>query len=128
MVVFDATTALLFLHPVTNPPLDPATGGPVRQAQARIALLVETLGKAQTSIIIPTPVLSELLVHAGEGAELVRLLRRSATFRIVPLDTRVAIELAVMTRNAIEAGDKRGGVEAPGRRSNSTVKLSRLQR
>jgi predicted nucleic acid-binding protein len=32
---------------------------------------------------------------------------------VVPFDTRAAIELAVMTRNAIDQGDKRGGVDAP---------------
>ncbi len=77
MVVFDTTTALLSLRPGTNPPLDPATGIPVQHAEARIALLVETLEKARTRIIIPTPVMSELLVHAGAGtAELVTRLTK----------------------------------------------------
>jgi hypothetical protein len=114
MVVFDTTAALLFLRPGTNPPLDPATGNPVEHAEARIALLVETLGKVRTRIIIPTPALSELLVYAGAGtAELVTRLTRSATFGVRPFDTRAAIELAVMTRSAIDRGDKKGGVEAP---------------
>ena len=114
MVVFDTTIALLFLRPGTNPPLDPATGAPIQHAEARIALLVETLGNARTRIIIPTPVMSELLIYAGAGtAELVTRLTRSATFRVVPFDTRAAVELAVMTRAALEQGDKRGGVDAP---------------
>jgi hypothetical protein len=65
MVVFDTTIALLFLRPGANQPLDPATGSPVQHAEARIALLVETLEKARTRIVIPTPAMSELLVHAG---------------------------------------------------------------
>jgi hypothetical protein len=78
MVVFDTTTALLFLRPGTTPPLDPATGAPVQHAEARIALLIETLEKARTRIIIPTPALSELLIRAGAGtAELVARLTRS---------------------------------------------------
>jgi hypothetical protein len=114
MVVFDTTTALLALRPGVNPPLDPATGAPVQHAEARISLLVETLAKAHTRIVIPTPVMSELLVHAGAAtAELVTRLTRSATFRVMPFDTRAAIELALMTRNAIDDGDKRGGIDAP---------------
>jgi hypothetical protein len=114
MVVFDTTAALLFLRPGTNPPLDPATGVPVQHAEARIALLVETLEKARTRIIMPTPVMSELLIYAGAGTgELVARLTKSATFRVMPFDTRAAIELAVMTRAAIDQGDKRGGVDAP---------------
>jgi hypothetical protein len=114
MVVFDTTTSLLLLRPGTNPPLDTATGNPVEHAEGRLALLVDTLGKARTRIIIPTPALSELLVYAGTGmAELVARLTKSATFRVLPFDTRAAIELAVMTRAAIDQGDKRGGVDAP---------------
>jgi predicted nucleic acid-binding protein len=114
VVVFDTTTALLSLRPGTNPPLDPRTGTPVEHAEARIALLVETLSKARTRIIIPTPALSELLVRAGEGAaELVARLTRSSVFRVVSFDVRAAIELAVITRDALDDGDKRGGVEAP---------------
>ncbi len=114
MVVFDTTMALLLLRPGTNPPLDPATGNPVEHAEARIALLVETLEKARTRIIIPAPVLAELLVRAGAGAaELVARLTRSAAFRIVPFDTRAAIEVADMTRAALYGGDKRGAVDAP---------------
>ncbi len=114
MVVFDSTTALLLLRPGTNPPLDPATGKPVEHAEARIAHLIETLGNERTQIIIPTPVLSELLVRAGAGAaELVARLTRSAAFRIAPFGTRAAIELAEITRTSLDSGDKRGGVEAP---------------
>lgn len=114
MVVFDSTTALLALRPGVRPPLDPATGKPVENAEARIANLIETLGEERTQIVIPTPALSELLVGAGAGAsELVSRLTRSATFRIAPFDTRAAIELAEITRTAIGSGDKRGGVDAP---------------
>jgi predicted nucleic acid-binding protein len=115
MVVFDTTFALILLRPGVQPPRDPATGNPVEHAEARIAALVETLAKARTRIIIPSPALSELLVRAGNGtAELVTRLNKSSTFRIVPFDTRAAIELALMTRAALDSsGDKRGGIDAP---------------
>jgi predicted nucleic acid-binding protein len=114
MVVFDTTFALILLRPGVQPPLDPATGYPVEHAEARISGLVETLGKARTRIIIPSPALSELLVRAGNGtAELVTRLMKSSTFRVLPFDTRAAIELALMTRAALDSGDKRSGIDAP---------------
>ena len=129
MVVFDTTTALLLLRPGTKPPLDPATGAPIEQAEARMALLVETLEKARTRIIIPTPVMSELLVYAGAAtAELVARLTRSSTFRVAPFDTRAAIELAVMTRAALDQGDKRGGIEAPWNKVKSIGKSLQSRR
>ncbi len=113
-VVFDATMLLLLLRPGVSPPLDPATGEPVEHAEERIAQLVSDLEKAKVAVIIPTPALSELLVHAGSaGPECVRQIIRSAAFRISSFDTLAAIEVAEMTRVAIAAGDKRSGVSAP---------------
>lgn len=113
-VVFDATLLLLLLRPGVSPPIDPATGRPVEHADERIAQLVSDLEEAKVAIIIPTPALSELLVHAGSaGPEWVRQVTRSAAFRLAPFDTLAAIEVAEMTRVAIAAGDKRSGVSAP---------------
>jgi hypothetical protein len=64
---------LFFSSGLAQSPLDPATGAPIERAEARMALLVETLEKAPTRIIIPTSVMSELLVYAGAAtAELDR--------------------------------------------------------
>ena len=57
MVVFDASF-LLFLF-------DPSTPASVPQAKERIDHLVETLSKAGEKIVVPTPALSECMVHAG---------------------------------------------------------------
>lgn len=40
-------------------------------------------------------------------------LNRSARFRIATFDTRAAVELAALTREALDAGDKRDGSTAP---------------
>ncbi|HSA79224.1 MAG TPA: hypothetical protein VLE23_00295 [Geminicoccaceae bacterium] len=110
MVVFDATMMLLLMRPNVRAPLDPATGQPVEHAEERIAFLVQGLEKARTRILIPTPVLSEILVKAGSaGPGLVRQIQEKAVFRIAPFDTIAAIEVAAMTHAALEAGDKRGG-------------------
>jgi hypothetical protein len=112
MVVFDATMLLLLLRPYSGRALDPS-GVPIAQVEERIAHLVQRLEKAKTRIVIPTPALSEVLVRAGSAApQIVETLGRSALFKIIPFDSLAAIEAAMMTRAAIDAGDKRGGLEA----------------
>ena len=114
MVVFDASVLLLLLDPDASPPNDLATGRPVEQAKVRIEHLIATLEQQRTKVIIPTPVLSEVLVRAGDAAPAyLEELNRSARFKIVPFDVRAAVELAALTREALDAGDKREGSTAP---------------
>jgi hypothetical protein len=112
MVVFDATMLLLLLRPNSGRPLD-ATGAPIANVEERIAHLIQRLEKTKTQIIVPTPALSEVLVYAGAaGPRIVETLNRSVVFRIVPFDSLAAVEAALMTRAAIDTGDKRGGSAA----------------
>ncbi len=114
MVAFDATTLLLLLSPNVPPPRDPTTNQPVQFAKERIDSLVAHLEKEKTKIIIPTPALSEILVRAGRaGPEYLEKISTSAAFKVVPFDIRAAVEVAAMTQQAIQQGDKRSGIEAP---------------
>ncbi|HMS83808.1 MAG TPA: hypothetical protein PKD12_09160 [Nitrospira sp.] len=109
MVLFDATILLLLLHPDTSPPIDPATKLPVTKARERIDFLIHTLGESGSKIIIPTPVLSEVLVWAGRaGSSYIPVIERSAVFRIEPFDTRAAVEVALLTASALKSGNKKG--------------------
>ena len=57
--------------------------------------LINTLEQRRETINIPTPALSEVLVHAHTaGPEYLNILDRHACFRIAPLDQRAAVELA----------------------------------
>jgi hypothetical protein len=113
MVVFDATTLLYLLDPEAKAPTDPETGAPVSRVQDRITYLVSELEKRKEKIIVPTPALSELLVRAGEaGPDYLDILNRHAAFKIVDFDQRAAVEVAAATREALAAGDKRGGAES----------------
>jgi len=109
MVVIDATNLLLMLRPDTPVPAGP-DGLPIQKPKERIEYLVQQLSKAKTQIIIPTPALSEALVRAGAAAsqQIVDHLQRYSVFRIEPFDTRAAIEVAAMTRTALDSGKKRG--------------------
>ncbi len=112
MVVFDATILLPFLAPGVHPPTNPTTGKEVEYFQQRIDFLIEQLETERTKIIIPTPALSEILVHANAaGTEYLNLIQQSSAFKIEPFDQRAAIEVAFMIRDAIKSGDKRSGVK-----------------
>jgi predicted nucleic acid-binding protein len=114
MVVFDATMLSLLLRPGAKPPLDSATGQSVEYAEIRIAHLAAQLEKSRTIIIIPTPVLSELLIKAdAAGNSLVTRIQKSSAFRIQPFDVRAAVELAQMTNAIASASDKRAAIDAP---------------
>lgn len=111
MIAVDNTFLTLMLHPSARPPLDPSTGLRVTHVEERIELLIETLEEDREIIIIPTPVLSEFLILAGnDGPRYLTKIDNSRYFKIEAFDTKAAVELA-----AIELGikkskaDKRGG-------------------
>lgn len=109
MVVIDATTLLLLLRPGTPVPNGP-NGVPIDRPKERIEYLVKLLNDAKTKILIPTPALAEALVRAGAAAsqQIVEYLQRYSVFSIEPFDTRAAIEVAAMSREALVSGRKRG--------------------
>jgi hypothetical protein len=97
MVVLDATTLLLLIAPSAKPPRNPTTGKPVERCKERLEFLLETLSSAGTRAVIPTPVLSEVLVGAGtaKNAYLTEITTSSA-FMIAPFDVKAAVELAFL--------------------------------
>ena len=112
MAVFDATALLCFLEPDAKAPPDPETKEPVTDARARIDVLIERLDSKGETVVIPTPVLSEALVHAGDaGPRYLEILNGNRCFRIEPFDQKAAVELAAMTRDAVAAGDLRAGAD-----------------
>ncbi|MCV9962590.1 hypothetical protein OIU34_11840 [Pararhizobium sp. BT-229] len=111
LVVFDATTILLMLAPnEAGIPTD-SSGNPITFPTERIDGLLEDLAKNKVRIVIPTPALSEALVRAGGsgGAAHIAKLRSSKHFLIEAFDDRAALEVAIWTKSAIDAGDKKGG-------------------
>lgn len=102
MVVFDASI-LLFV-------LDENTKASVPRAKERVEYLIDTLSKTGEKIIIPTPALSECLVHAGPaGPEYLTIIGRQACFRVASFDERAAVEAAIRTYQARQRGQARGG-------------------
>lgn len=92
MVVFDASVLLLVLEPGAKAPNDPETDAPVHRAAERIEFLIATLSAAREQIVIPTPVLSEVLVHAGAAMQpYLDTLNKQSVFRIVPFDQKAGV-------------------------------------
>lgn len=97
MIAIDNNILSLLLRPGTNPPTDKTTGMPVARCQERVEHLVQTLAKSGTKIILPTPVIAEVLVGIGAAtSQYLELTRRQSVFRIVDFDERAAIECSVM--------------------------------
>ena len=110
MAVFDSTTLLYLLDPNAKPPTDAATGQPVRRAMERVDLLLETFKKRGETVLIPTPVLCEVLVGARDaGPRYLKILSNTSRFRIAPFDEVAAVELAEMTRKAPTGEGLRAG-------------------
>jgi predicted nucleic acid-binding protein len=102
MVAFDASFAMLALRPAIPASVD--------HAKDRVVNLLIDLQKAGERIVIPTPALTEFLVHAEAAAsEYLDELQKSARFKIAPYGLRAAVEVAVIIEAAITKKDKRDG-------------------
>jgi predicted nucleic acid-binding protein len=99
------TTVLVYLaNPRAKPPIDPATGKLVDHCHERVLGLIDELDDADTLLIVPAPVLSELLIkYASKEAEIVAALQGKRAIQIAPFDTRAAIENAAY-RSSAKAG------------------------
>ncbi len=105
MVVFDASFLITLL--------DEKAASSVPKARERVRHLVNELEKADAVIIVPTPALCEVLVGAKAAASAyLKILAGTKRFRVAAFDALAAVEAAIQTAAAIQAGDKKGGVES----------------
>jgi predicted nucleic acid-binding protein len=105
MVVFDASILLLILE-------DKAAAS-MQGGRERVEHLIDRLSEAGETIIIPTPALSECLVHAGSaGPDYLAIIGKQGCFRIASFDQRAAVEAAFRTHQAQARGLRKGGSAA----------------
>lgn len=113
ILAVDSSALALLINPDAKPPDDPGSGKPVEHSRERVLGLIRTLTSADT-LIVPTPVLAEVLVKAGEGGPgILQELQGQGRVRIIPFDQIAAVELAVMTQEALARGDKKSGSTQP---------------
>jgi predicted nucleic acid-binding protein len=106
-VAFDAVMLSAYLHPGAKHPK------PIDRVPDRIQALVDELQAAGAKIVVPTPVLSEFLVLAGnDGPTYLSELTTTDVFDIQPFDTLAAVEAAAAQRKALDEGDKKSGTTA----------------
>ena len=107
MVVMDSTVLLLLLYPGASPPIDPATDAPLAKCKERIEFLLANLSEARTRILVPTPVLAEILVVARQDkVRVLAELTGSYAFRVQPFDEMAAIEVSELADADLRAGKK----------------------
>lgn len=98
MVVFDTSILVLSLDPDNaRPPKDPRSGKALTHCKARIDYLIERLSASGTSILVPTPVLSEYLIKAGPNKyEYANKIVKARHFVVADFNLRAAIELTML--------------------------------
>lgn len=107
MVVMDATTLMLLFQPNSSPPNDPVTGKPLEKCKERIELLLQGLSQASIKVLIPTPVLSEILVASGpDKARILGEINNAFAFQVQPFDQAAAIEVAMLTDTDLQSQKK----------------------
>lgn len=110
IVAFDTSVLVYFFDEQANAPTDAATGAPVSDCRDRLDFLIASLQREKAKIVIPTPVLGELLVKARQAApEWLAILNKSRHFRIAGFDERAAVEFAATQAERIASGQKNEG-------------------
>jgi hypothetical protein len=115
MIALDTNSLSLLFIPGATVSRIGATA-PIKLAKERLDALVERIANAKDQILIPTPVLSELMVKINPEQinGLLVQLNGSVWFRIESFDAAAAVEVGIRTSMAIAAGDKREGLtDAP---------------
>lgn len=98
VVVFDSSVLLLAIHPNVAIPKDPFTQEPLKLARERVEFLIKKLAAQKSKIVIPSPTLSEVLVHAGDGTQNYIDILHRPPFAIAPFGTRAAVDCALAIR------------------------------
>ena len=106
MVVFDTSTIVLVLDPSAKPPTDD-NGQPVSDCKERVEYLIDTLNASRTTILIPTPVLSEYLIGVGPNkSEYIDRINQSRNFVWGSFDVKAAIDLSMLIDPDLQNGKK----------------------
>lgn len=96
IAVADSSVLLHLFDPHCAPPID-GNGRKIDRCNERIEALVSRLSKAGDVLVIPTPVLAEILTQAGKaGAVWLGKIEGKRVLRVEPFDQRAAVECAAM--------------------------------
>jgi predicted nucleic acid-binding protein len=112
MVATDANfVVIMLLEDGASVPVHPDTKKPVTRVKDRVEHWIQTLEKDGEKVLIPTPALSEILTLAGDpetASNILSDLSGQWVFEVGPFDQVSAVEAAIQTIHAMNAGNKRG--------------------
>ena len=111
-VLFDTSILALLLQPDARPPIDPTTKYPVEHARQRVDYLVREISRARDKVIIPTPVLTEILYYAGNAMDEVLTKLQQSPFMLAPFGARAAVECADAMRRLGHKGKGKNNPQA----------------
>jgi rRNA-processing protein FCF1 len=99
-VVLDSSVLLYLVYPSAPAPIDPVSGVKVEHCEQRIEGLLEELDIRETQIIVPTPVVSELLIRAHDRqSEILAVLTGKKAVVVQSFDMQAAVENAALRRS-----------------------------
>lgn len=98
MIVFDTTYLIVLLEDKALSIKD-RQDNPVTKIHERVRHLAQKLSESNSIICVPTPVLAEFMVRAGNaGQELLKRLTNTSKFNLAPFGVKAAIEAAELIR------------------------------
>jgi rRNA-processing protein FCF1 len=107
-IVVDTSVLIFMVDRHAPAPIDRHTGKAVLHCRERIEGLIEGLDEAAAVLIVPTPVLSELLICSDtRQPEVLAALTGKRTVQVASFDQMAAVENAQLRRSKIN-GRKRG--------------------
>ena len=110
VIVFDTSFLSLLLVENHSPMTNQDTGDTVEDVGQRVQQLIINLQNSKTKILIPTPVLAEILTEfADKSGEIIQVMEKTYQFQFAPFDKLAAIELGYFFHQAINEGDKKSG-------------------
>ncbi|WP_370275113.1 type II toxin-antitoxin system VapC family toxin [Pararhodobacter marinus] len=99
IVVFDTSVLIFLFEKEANGPQDPETGEPLPLCYERVNHLVKELQDTKAKVIIPAPVLAELLLKAGDATqEWLQIIDKTSHITVAPFDMIAALEHSVRMR------------------------------
>jgi predicted nucleic acid-binding protein len=103
IVAIDTNILIYFLEKDAPAPKDPNSGLVVEKGHERIAQLVTDIERLKGRIIVPTPVLAEVLVEAGSAAgEWLAIMKKATVFKIAEFDERSAFEFSLIHKQSLK--------------------------
>lgn len=123
IVAVDSGVLLHLIDPDLPARPDPTTGVRPVHCRERINHLVDTISRAGGRLVIPTPVLAEVLVKAGAaGPDWLASIAAKRTIRIAAFDQMAAVECAALSRE--RAGRVKGGTRAKAKFDEQIVAIA----